>query len=69
MYDIALVPDSEGWWRGGAGPAAPPAPLAAMTSQARASTWISLKPRSNSFQNPIGNDALNSDRPQRFGLV
>ncbi len=42
MY-IALVPDSEGLWRG---PAAPPAPLAAMTLQARASTWISLKPRS-----------------------
>jgi hypothetical protein len=34
----------------GAGPAAPPAPLAAMTSQARASAWISLKPRSAAKQ-------------------
>ncbi len=46
MY-IALVPDSEGWWRG-AGPAAPPAP--AMTLQAQASTWISLKPKSAAKQ-------------------
>jgi hypothetical protein len=50
---IALVAqadsDSEGWWRG-AGPAADPAPLAAMASQARASTWISLKPRSAAKQ-------------------
>ena len=38
-----------GWWRtSGAGPAPPPAP--AMTSPGRASTWISLKPRSAAKQ-------------------
>ncbi len=46
---IVSVPDLEGWWRG-EGPAAPPAPLAAMTSQAQASTWISLKQRSDAKQ-------------------